>query len=142
MEITDPADPAPYWLVCTRHPDELARRADRAESSRSPGWVGSGHGIRWRIEGLDRLLARRPRSAPPRVAKKALDKTWKVATGKKPPENPADPDVDVWEAVAWAVVSGAVVGLARMLAQRRAASYYAQSTGHLPPDLQTDDQEA
>ncbi len=22
--ITDPADPAPYWLVCTRHPDQLA----------------------------------------------------------------------------------------------------------------------
>jgi hypothetical protein len=25
VEITDPADPAPYWLVNTRHPDELAR---------------------------------------------------------------------------------------------------------------------
>lgn len=24
VEITDPADPAPYWLVCTRHPEELA----------------------------------------------------------------------------------------------------------------------
>ena len=26
VEITDPADPAPYWLVSTRHPDELGRR--------------------------------------------------------------------------------------------------------------------
>jgi hypothetical protein len=25
VEITDPADPAPYWLMNTRHPDELAR---------------------------------------------------------------------------------------------------------------------
>ena len=25
VEITDPADPAPYWLVSTRHPDDLAR---------------------------------------------------------------------------------------------------------------------
>lgn len=25
VEITDPADPAPYWLVGTRHPEELAR---------------------------------------------------------------------------------------------------------------------
>lgn len=25
VEITDPADPAPYWLVCTRHPEELAQ---------------------------------------------------------------------------------------------------------------------
>jgi DUF3093 family protein len=24
VEITDPADPAPYWLVATRHPQELA----------------------------------------------------------------------------------------------------------------------
>ena len=25
VEITDPADPTPYWLVSTRHPEELAR---------------------------------------------------------------------------------------------------------------------
>jgi len=24
VEITDPADPTPYWLVSSRHPDELA----------------------------------------------------------------------------------------------------------------------
>ena len=76
------------------------------------------------------------------LAKKAIDKSWTVATGKKPPENPADPDVDIWEAVAWAVASGTAVGVARMLAQRRAASYYVRSTGHLPPELAKDDQEA
>jgi Protein of unknown function (DUF4235) len=76
------------------------------------------------------------------LAKKVMDKSWTVATGKQPPENPADPDVDIREAVAWAVASGTAVGLARMLAQRRAASYYARSTGHLPPDLRKDDQRA
>ena len=25
VEITDPSDPAPYWLVCTRRPEELAK---------------------------------------------------------------------------------------------------------------------
>ena len=25
VEITDPADPAPYWLLSTRHPERLAR---------------------------------------------------------------------------------------------------------------------
>lgn len=25
VEITDPADPAPYWLLCTRNPEELAQ---------------------------------------------------------------------------------------------------------------------
>lgn len=74
------------------------------------------------------------------LAKKGLDRTWRVATGKKPPENPADPDVELREAVAWAIASGIAVGLARMLAQRRAASYYARSTGHLPPELRKDNQ--
>src|SRR4051795_8524999 len=72
------------------------------------------------------------------LAKKALDTGWKAATGKHPPENPADPDVQMREAVAWAVVSGTFVALARMLAQRRAASYYRRSAGHLPPQLQKD----
>ncbi|MCW2814963.1 MAG: hypothetical protein JWN84_2418 [Nocardioides sp.] len=72
------------------------------------------------------------------LAKKGINATWKTATRKKPPENPADPDVELREAIAWAVFSGAFVGLARMLAQRRAASYYARSTGHLPPGLHRD----
>jgi len=76
------------------------------------------------------------------AARKGLNTSWKVATGKKPPENPADPDVDIWEAVAWATLSGVAIGVARMLAQRKAASYYARSTGHLPPNLKRDAQEA
>ncbi|KRB75878.1 hypothetical protein ASE01_12540 [Nocardioides sp. Root190] len=72
------------------------------------------------------------------VAKKALDGSWKAATGKQPPTNPADPDVDVWEAVAWAAASGTFVALAKMLAQRRAAGYYLKSTGELPPPLRKD----
>ncbi len=71
-------------------------------------------------------------------ARKAIHATWKVATGKKPPENPADPDVQIGEAIAFASISGALVGLARMLAQRRAAGYYAKSAGHLPPGLKKD----
>jgi hypothetical protein len=74
------------------------------------------------------------------VAKKALNTSWKAATGKQPPANPADPDVDVWEAVAWATASGTLVAIARMLASRRAAHYYAKSTGQLPPSLRKDDQ--
>ena len=75
------------------------------------------------------------------VAKKALNSSWKAATGKNPPANPADPDVEVREAIAWAVVSGALIGLVRMVAARRAAGYYTKSTGHLPPGLRkgTDD---
>ena len=41
------------------------------------------------------------------AARQAIDKSWKISTGKQPPENPADPDVDLWEAVAWAATTGA-----------------------------------
>lgn len=76
------------------------------------------------------------------IAKKVLDTSWKATTGKQPPENPADPDVGIGEAVAWAVASGTFVAVAKMLASRRAANYYAKSTGHLPPGLGADADEA
>jgi hypothetical protein len=73
------------------------------------------------------------------VARKTLTTTWRAATGKNPPANPADPDVDLWEAVLWAVASGTAVQLVRMLLSRKAANYYQKSTGHLPPPLQKDE---
>ena len=76
------------------------------------------------------------------VAKKGLNTSWRAATGKNPPANPADPDVGLGEAVMWAAISGTLIGVARMLATRRAANYYAKSTGHLPPQLQKDGQDA
>jgi hypothetical protein len=74
------------------------------------------------------------------IARKSITKAWQAATGKNPPANPADPDVDLWEAVLWAVASGTAVQLARMLMARKAADYYAKSTGHLPPPLQKGDE--
>jgi hypothetical protein len=71
-------------------------------------------------------------------ARKGIDRAWQVTTRRKPPQNPADPDVQLWEAVVWSAVTGAVVALARMFAQRRAASYYVRSAGHLPPQLDRD----
>jgi hypothetical protein len=67
------------------------------------------------------------------VARKGLTATWKAATGKEPPANAADLDINITEALLWAVVSGTLVAVARMLATRRAANYYARSTGKLPP---------
>jgi len=37
VTITDPADPAPYWLVSTRHPDRLAAALEAATHSASAG---------------------------------------------------------------------------------------------------------
>lgn len=72
------------------------------------------------------------------AVRKAMDVSWKVGTGHPPPKNPEDPDVDWHEAVAFAIASGAAIGLARMLASRKAAAYYRRSTGHLPPGLGED----
>ncbi len=76
------------------------------------------------------------------VTKKVLNTSWRATTGKNPPANPADPDVEIWEAVGWAALSGTAIAIARMLAARKAANYYTKSTGHLPPDLQGDSQDA
>lgn len=72
------------------------------------------------------------------LAKKGIDTLWRVVTGKRPPENPADPDVATREAVLWALASGAAVALIKMLVTRRAANYYVASTGHLPGQLSKD----
>ena len=70
------------------------------------------------------------------VARKILVKGWRAATGDNPPANPAQPGTQWRQAVAYAVISGAAMGLARMLATRRAARYYQESTGHLPPGME------
>ena len=70
------------------------------------------------------------------VARKLLVKAWQASTGDDPPANPAAPGTNWRKATAFALVSGALMGLARMLATRKAAEYYRKSTGHLPPDME------
>ena len=71
------------------------------------------------------------------VARKLVTKGWTSATGKEPPANPEDPEVSWPEAVGWAVLSGALIGVARLLATRKAAAYYTKSAGHRPKKLQS-----
>jgi hypothetical protein len=70
------------------------------------------------------------------VARKVVTSGWTAATGKEPPANPEDPEVSWPEALGWAVASGAVIGVARLLAARKAAAYYTKSAGHPPKGLQ------
>ena len=72
------------------------------------------------------------------VTREVLTTGWSKAARRKPPANPADPDVNIGEALAWAVATGAAVSVARMLAMRGAARYYTKSAGHLPPGLEKD----
>jgi hypothetical protein len=70
------------------------------------------------------------------VARKLITSGWTAATGKAPPANPENPQVSWPEAVGWAVASGAFIGVARLLATRKAAAYYTKSAGHPPKSLQ------
>ncbi|MFB9731432.1 DUF4235 domain-containing protein [Ornithinimicrobium kibberense] len=63
------------------------------------------------------------------VARKMTDGTWKFVTGKDSPSNPEDPDIDIKEAIAFAVLSGAVVGMVRMLANRQTTKVVAKGQG-------------
>lgn len=69
------------------------------------------------------------------VARKALTTGWQAATGVEPPENPADPSTDWREAVLWGALTGAVIGLARMLASREAARLAMRSEDELPDEF-------
>jgi hypothetical protein len=56
------------------------------------------------------------------VAKKAVDATWKLgAKGKTPPTDPADPDIELKEAIVFAVLSGAVISVVRLFIARKLA---------------------
>ncbi|HYK32606.1 MAG TPA: DUF4235 domain-containing protein [Streptosporangiaceae bacterium] len=63
------------------------------------------------------------------IARKAIGFAWTKITGKKPPEAVEDQKVAMGEAVAWAFVLGAGVGVARVLAVRLASR---QSGRQLP----------
>lgn len=73
-----------------------------------------------------------------RAAKGAINSTWGALAGNEPPSNPADPDVSWKEAIGFAIVSGAIAGVARTMAQKQAADLYIKSAGKPPKALQAD----
>ena len=66
------------------------------------------------------------------VARKLLTAVWKAASGKEPPENPAHPTVTWPEAMSWAIASGAVVGVARLVAQKKVADSFHRASHDTP----------
>jgi hypothetical protein len=54
------------------------------------------------------------------VARKLIALAWTRATGKEPPVHPEDLDVDLKEALGWAVVTGVAMEAVRLVATRAA----------------------
>jgi low affinity Fe/Cu permease len=63
------------------------------------------------------------------VARKAIIFAWTKATGKEPPGKAEDPEVAIGEALAWTVVLGIGVAVAKVLAVRLVNR---QSAGQVP----------
>lgn len=68
------------------------------------------------------------------AARNTASALWTKRTGHEPPIDPADPDTDWGEAITWTLVIGALVGVARLVARRGAASLWEKVDGELPPE--------
>ena len=75
--------------------------------------------------------------APYNPTKPLVERVWTAVARREAPGNPAHQDVSWGEALAWALVTGALVGVIRLLAQRLAASAWAKATGDYPEALRT-----
>ena len=80
------------------------------------------------------------------VTKKVLDKVWRLGSGgKTPPNDPADPDVDLREAVVWSVLSGIAVSMVRLAMARRLAAqerHHNRAVGIVPGKRERGDKAA
>lgn len=58
------------------------------------------------------------------VSGKVVDLGWKAVTGHPAPTDPDDAQTTFAELVVFAIISGALLGVARLIAQRSANRYY------------------
>ncbi|MDX6308146.1 MAG: hypothetical protein QOI06_1192 [Nocardioidaceae bacterium] len=103
-------------------------KADKKAANAEKKQQAKGKGL-WKLLGTGSALAAGVATA------KALDATWKTATGHAAPTKPEHPDLGNREALAWAAVSGMAIGVAKTFATRKAAKYWVKSTGRLPPGM-------
>lgn len=69
------------------------------------------------------------------LAQRVAMVAWRGVTGRKPPINGRHPEVGTGEAIAWAMVGGALVEVVKIGVRRGATTYWTRSTGELPPGM-------
>jgi hypothetical protein len=72
------------------------------------------------------------------LAQRAIATGWKAATGHTPPTKPESPEVGVVESVLFAALAGALLNVARVVATRQAAVYWAKRHGGAIPEALRD----
>lgn len=71
------------------------------------------------------------------ATKPLVERAWTLVARREAPGNPAHPDVTWGEALAFALLTGALVGVIRLVAQRATASAWSKARGDRPPALRT-----
>ena len=69
------------------------------------------------------------------AGRKAATAVWTRVSDSQAPVNPAHRDTSWSEAVAWAVIAGAIAATARVLARKGAATAWESFTGDAPPGV-------
>lgn len=70
------------------------------------------------------------------VGRRGLAMGWRAVTKDDPPMNPLSHDTTWPEALGFALISGAVYGVTRMVTQRLAAGIWTSQLGAPPPGLE------
>ena len=82
--------------------------------------------------GVNKAMAALAAFAAAYAARKVITFGWRQVTGKEPPGDPHDPHVGIGEALSWAVILGASIEGARLLAMRAATKRMRQApAGHI-----------
>jgi hypothetical protein len=71
-------------------------------------------------DGLSKALGATAAFAAAYGTRKLVTLAWRRITGKEPPSDPHDPQVSIGEALTWALLLGAAMETARLLAGRAA----------------------
>jgi hypothetical protein len=82
-----------------------------------------------------KLMGGASAAAAASATRKAAERVYQSGIGEAPPENPSSPEVPLRQAILWAVLSGVVVGVVRLLVERTAAAAWVRARGELPPGL-------
>lgn len=111
----------------------MARRSTPASSAKKSSKGSSKGKALWKVYGRLATLVAGVASL------RAVNVGWRLVTGRKPPATPENPEVTIWEAATWAVLSGAAAQLAKIVVTRKAVNYWVRTTGELPPGVSPSD---
>jgi hypothetical protein len=70
------------------------------------------------------------------ATRRLMQSVWKNVKGQDPPTNPASPRTTWREALVWATISGVLLAVTRLVAQRGAAAAWKAKTGSYPESLE------